>query len=103
MTAGINYVITAFANSSLFAAEPAGEYTPFESLDTVRSRFDDGTKVCMAIGGWGDTAGFSEGAKTAESRKRYAANVADTLDRLGYDCIGEFCTSKGIASNAQMN
>ncbi|KAI5468033.1 glycoside hydrolase superfamily [Mariannaea sp. PMI_226] len=87
ITKGINYVNTAFANSSLFASEPAGLYTPFQPLEEIRSMFDDGVKVCMAIGGWGDTAGFSAGATTAASRKSYAKNVADTLERLGYDCV----------------
>lgn len=87
VTAGINYVITAFANSSLFAAEPAGVYAPFMPLDEVRALFDDDVKVCMAIGGWADTAGFSEGAKTEKSRKKYAKNVAATVKRLGYDCV----------------
>ncbi|KAH7152886.1 glycoside hydrolase superfamily [Dactylonectria macrodidyma] len=85
--AGINYVITAFANSSLFTTEPSGVYTPFQPLDEVRALFDDGTKVCMAIGGWGDTAGFGEGAKTSKSRKLFAKNVAATVKRLGYDCV----------------
>ncbi len=57
-------------------------------LDTLRSWFDPGTKVCMAIGGWGDTAGFSVGQQTDASRKLYAKNVAATMDRLGYDCVG---------------
>ena len=52
-------------------------------LDQIRALFDEGTKVCMAIGGWGDTAGFSAGAATEESRKTYAKNVADTVQRLG--------------------
>lgn len=89
-TAGVTHVITAFANSSLFAAEPAGKYEPFKPLDEIRALFDDGTKVCMAIGGWADTAGFSAGAKTDKTRKRYARNVADTLARLGYDCVGMY-------------
>lgn len=58
-------------------------------LDQVRALFDKGTKVCMAVGGWGDTEGFSAGAASAETRKAYAKNIADTLDRLGYDCVGE--------------
>ncbi|KAF7542447.1 hypothetical protein G7Z17_g11554 [Cylindrodendrum hubeiense] len=85
--AGINYVITAFANSSLFTTEPAGVYTPFKPLAEIRPLFDADAKVCMAIGGWGDTAGFSEGAKTSKSRKTFAKNVASTLERLGYDCV----------------
>lgn len=41
----------------------------------------------MAIGGWGDTSGFSQGAVSDQSRKMYAKNVATALDTLGYDCI----------------
>lgn len=88
MTAGINYVITAFANSSLFTTTPAGTYTPFMDLAKVRSMFDQGTKVCMAIGGWGDNAGFDQALRDASSIKLFAKNVAATLDRLGYDCVG---------------
>lgn len=44
----------------------------------------------MAIGGWGDTSGFSAGAATEDTRKTYAKNVATTLTNLGYDCVGEY-------------
>lgn len=87
MTAGINYVITAFANSSLFTTTPAGTYTPFMDLAKVRAMFDQGTKVCMAIGGWGDNAGFDQALRNASTTKLFAKNVAATLDRLGYDCV----------------
>lgn len=87
LTAGITHVITAFANSSLFASDPVGEYTPFKDLTSVRQMFDNGTKVCMAIGGWGDTEGFRAGLATNESRALYASNIATTLDNLGYDCV----------------
>jgi chitinase len=86
-TAGVTHVIQSFANSSLFSADPAGEYVPFQPVEEIRALFSNGTQVCLALGGWGDTAGFSEGAKTPESRARFAKNVADTLDRLNYDCV----------------
>jgi len=57
-------------------------------LDQVRALFDQGTKVCMAIGGWGDTSGFSTGCATDATRKTYAKNVATALNNLGYDCVG---------------
>src|SRR4051812_37363001 len=76
----------AFANSSLFVGE-GGVYTPFEPVTTMRTRFDDGAKVLLAIGGWGDTDGFSAGALTEESRSQYAQNVAKTLIRLGFDGV----------------
>lgn len=87
MTAGITHVITAFANSSLFTTDPVGEYTPFMNLTDIRAMFDNGTKVCMAIGGWGDAEGFRAGLASEESRTLYAKNIATTLDNLGYDCI----------------
>ncbi|KAK7749568.1 hypothetical protein SLS53_000144 [Cytospora paraplurivora] len=87
MTAGITHVITAFANSSLFTTEPVGNYTPFLEIPTVRALFDNGTKVCLAIGGWGDTEGFRAGAAAKETRDLYARNVAATLDQHGFDCV----------------
>lgn len=51
--------------------------------------FDGGVKVCMAIGGWGDVQGFGIGAATEESRRTFAKNVAETVEKLGYDCVGE--------------
>ena len=83
----MNRVITAFATSTTFNSGTS--YTPFMPLDQVRAMFDDGAKVCMAIGGWGDTSGFSTAAKTEQSRKTYAQNVATALDNLGYDCVGK--------------
>lgn len=64
-----------------------GTYTPFMDLTKVRGLFDNGTKVCMAIGGWGDTEGFRAGAASNASRALFAQNIATTLDNLGYDCV----------------
>ncbi|TQN65046.1 Chitinase 1, partial [Colletotrichum shisoi] len=87
ITAGVTRVITAFANSSLFVSEPAGEYKPFKTVNEIRALFDNGTKVCMAIGGWADTDGFSRGASTNANRNRFAHNVVDSAVKLGYDCV----------------
>ncbi|KAI1096594.1 glycoside hydrolase family 18 protein [Rostrohypoxylon terebratum] len=87
VTAGITHVIMAFANSSLFAPETAGTYEPFTSTNAVRAMFDNGTKVGIAIGGWGDTAGFSAGAKTEASRTAYAKNVANMIENSGFDFV----------------
>ncbi len=88
MTAGITHVITAFAQSSLFTTDPPGEYVPFMPLADIRAMFDPDVKICMAIGGWGDTDGFGVGAANETSRKLFAKNVAKTVKRLGYDCVG---------------
>ena len=80
-------MVTAFANSSLFLAEAQESYVPFMPLAEVRAMFDNSTKVCMAIGGWGDTDGFSKGSATNATRAVYARKVAQTMTDLGYDCV----------------
>ncbi|KAI8404620.1 hypothetical protein FOFC_16115 [Fusarium oxysporum] len=76
-----------FADSSLFAAQPAGKYEPFQSHEQVRGLFDHKLNVCLSIGGWGDNSGFDESVKTSSSRERFAKNIASTVDRLGFDCV----------------
>ncbi|OTB20695.1 carbohydrate-binding module family 18 protein [Daldinia sp. EC12] len=87
VTAGVTHVIMAFANSSLFVEETAGAYTPFMPLDQVRAMFDSGTQLGIAIGGWGDTAGFSKGAASEESRSAFAKNVAKMVETQGFDFV----------------
>lgn len=41
----------------------------------------------VAIGGWGDTAGFSEAAKSSKSRKLFAKNVKAMIDATGADGV----------------
>ena len=85
-TAGVTHVTTAFAESTLF--NWGGHYTPFMALDQVRGLFDEGVQVCMAVGGWGDNAGFTAALATEQTRATFATNLANELDRLGYDCAG---------------
>ncbi|KAI1143621.1 carbohydrate-binding module family 18 protein [Hypoxylon sp. FL0543] len=87
VTAGITHVIMAFANSSLFAPQTAGIYEPFMPVSEVRAMFDNGTQVGIALGGWGDTDGFTKGAVCNETRKAYAQNVAKMADDLGFDFV----------------
>lgn len=86
MTAGITHVITAFAPSTSLA-DAVSSYAPFIDLRVLRAKFDPSVKVCMAVGGWGDTDGFSKAAATDASRKLFAKNVVDVVKRLGYDCV----------------
>jgi chitinase len=87
ITSSITHVIMAFASSSLFIGNTTGDYTPFMNVSDVRAMFDNGTKVGISLGGWGDTAGFSEGAKTEDTRKEFASNVASMADSLGFDFV----------------
>ncbi|EGC49457.1 extracellular chitinase [Histoplasma capsulatum var. duboisii H88] len=87
ITTGVDCAIMAFANSSLFVESPPGEYTPFAPISEIRGRFANGTKLLIAIGGWGDTAGFSAGSKEDAGRKQYAKNVADMVNKHGFDGV----------------
>ena len=88
MTGGIDCVIMAFANSSDFAIDPPHDYIPFKPVLDVRSMFSPETKVLVAVGGWGDTKGFSQGAANEASRQLFAKNVAKMLYTHGFDGVG---------------
>lgn len=42
----------------------------------------------IAIGGWGDSSGFSTAAKDETSRNQYAKNVAAMVNQVGFDGVG---------------
>lgn len=77
-----------FAATKLFNSDSAPSFKPFEDVETMRKRFSPDTKVMIAIGGWGDTEGFSDGAKDDASRERFAKNVASMLEDNGFDGVG---------------
>ncbi|KAF2757946.1 glycoside hydrolase [Pseudovirgaria hyperparasitica] len=83
----ITHVSLAFMNSSKFHENSPSEFPLFTSVDAVREKFAPDTKVIIAIGGWGDTAGFSIGAKTGESRELWAKHVAKMIEMTGADGI----------------
>jgi chitinase len=84
----VTNVIAAFAESTVF--NYGGQYTPFLPLDQVRGLFDEGVSICLAVGGWGDNAGFTTALATEQSRATFAKNLASELERLGYDCVGMY-------------
>lgn len=63
------------------------EFPLFTDIPEVRSKFAIGTKVMIAIGGWGDTEGFETAAGTEASRKHWAQQVATMVDRTGADGV----------------
>ncbi|KAL4805588.1 glycoside hydrolase superfamily [Aspergillus unguis] len=86
-TQDITHAIMGFAKSTDFNTDSPPAFQPFEPVETMRNRFAPDTKVMIAIGGWGDTSGFSAGAKDEGSRERYAKNVAAMLDSSGFDGV----------------
>lgn len=67
--------------------ETPSEFPLFTTVETARSKFKPGTKVTVAIGGWGDSKGFEEAASDDASRKRWARQVNAMVEATGADGI----------------
>ena len=81
----VTHVALAFMRSEVFNVHYQNEWPLFTTVAKVRPKFADGTKIQVAIGGWGNTDGFSRAAKTEEGRKLFAENVKAMLDATGAD------------------
>jgi GH18 family chitinase len=71
--------------SSTFNKLDVSKWPLFTTVEQVRPKFANGAKIMIAIGGWGDTAGFSLAASTDSSRKRFARNVKAMIEHTGAD------------------
>lgn len=81
----VTHVALAFMRSEIFNEPDRTEWPLFTTLEEVRSKFPPNTVVQVAIGGWGNTDGFSEGAKTEQSRQLFARNIKSMLEATGAD------------------
>jgi GH18 family chitinase len=73
--------------SELFNDVNRTEWPLFTTINEVRPMFPTGTIVQVAIGGWGNTAGFDLAARTAQSRELFAKNIETMLDTTGADGV----------------
>lgn len=76
--------------SSLFIEPGRTEWPLFggsTDVSQIRARFPPETKILVAIGGWGDTFGFSAAALDEQSREQFADNVARMVFATGADGI----------------
>lgn len=88
LTRDITHVALAFMNSDVFNSDQAAPDFPlFTTVEEVRSKFHPGTKVMIAIGGWGDSQGFEKASKDANSRKRWCSNVTKMIQQTGADGV----------------
>ncbi|KAH8906391.1 glycoside hydrolase [Coniochaeta sp. PMI_546] len=86
----VSHVILAFMGSSLFNEPGRTEWPLFggsTDVSRIRAHFLPGTKILVAIGGWGDTFGFSAAALDEQSRKDFAENVARMVFTTGADGV----------------
>ncbi|PFH62664.1 hypothetical protein XA68_12535 [Ophiocordyceps unilateralis] len=84
----VTHVILAFMPSNVFNVdETPASFPLFTLVDDARRQFRPGTKLMVAIGGWGDSLGFEDAARSASSRQRWARQVRAMLDRTGADGV----------------
>lgn len=90
----ITHMALAFMPSSLFNREDNThdldhpvEWPLFTTIEATRALVSPSTKLLVAIGGWGDTAGFAQAARTARGRRRFARNVAAMVEATGADGV----------------
>ena len=81
----VTHVALAFMRSDTFNQAQPTTWPLFTTIETVRSQFPLGTAVMVAIGGWGDTSGFSQAAATDSSRRLFAGNVKAMVEATGAD------------------
>jgi GH18 family chitinase len=87
MVSDITHVALAFMQSNVFNDVNRTDWPLFTTVDEVRPKFANGTVLQVAIGGWGDTAGFEKAAETERSRALFARNVKAMLDTTGADGV----------------
>lgn len=85
LVSDITHVALAFMSPAAFNTPDVSDWPLFTTVEKVRSQFAKGTAVMIAIGGWGDTKGFSEAAATENSRKLFAKNVNAMVEHTGAD------------------
>ncbi|KAF2469331.1 glycoside hydrolase, partial [Lindgomyces ingoldianus] len=79
--AGVDHVVLAFA-----MANATWSFQPKVPISTIRSEFPN-AKVMIAIGGWGDTVGFSQAVVSETAMTTFANNVQTMLQNTGADGI----------------
>lgn len=86
LVSDVTHVALAFMNPAIFNhAEPSSSWPLFTTVEKARSQFAEGTAVMVAVGGWGDTAGFEIAAATEDARKVFAHNVRLMVEGTGAD------------------
>ncbi|KAK3322053.1 glycoside hydrolase superfamily [Apodospora peruviana] len=83
----VTHVALAFMSPGIFNDPLRTDWPLFTTVDDVRAKFRKDAKIMIAIGGWGDTIGFSVAALTDATRKVFAENVARMVEATGADGV----------------
>ncbi|KAI1437680.1 carbohydrate-binding module family 18 protein [Xylaria sp. CBS 124048] len=86
-TADITHVIMAFVDPLNFTTKEHLPTPPLMPVEQVRSHFDNGTKVGIALGGWGRWSTNFALVAAEENRTAFACNLATWMKNEGYDFV----------------
>ncbi|TGJ81436.1 hypothetical protein E0Z10_g7319 [Xylaria hypoxylon] len=87
ITTGITHVIMAFVDPKNFSSVDFLPSPPLMPVKDVRTHFDNGTKVGIALGGWGPYSSSFSLVSTEANRTTFATNLADWVEKQGYDFV----------------
>ena len=95
----INYAFAKLQDGKAVLGDPTRDGETLRELTALRRR-NPNLKLVLSLGGWDDSAGFSDAAVSEESRKVFAQSCADLLlthDLDGVDLDWEYPVSGGAA------
>ncbi|KAL1305429.1 hypothetical protein AAFC00_002313 [Neodothiora populina] len=87
MVQDVSHVVLAFMQSETFNVINQDNWPLFTNVEATRQAFAEGTKIMIAIGGWGDTTGFEKAATNEKTRAIFAANVKAMIAATGADGV----------------
>ena len=85
LVSDITHVALAFMSPAIFNQVDPTSWPLYTTVDETRPKFADRTAMMVAIGGWGDTAGFGIAAATKASRELFAHNIRSMVNDTGAD------------------
>lgn len=93
----LNYAFAKIEDGKAALADPARDAQTLRGLTALRRRNPD-LKIVLSVGGWDESAGFSDAAASASSRSAFARSCLDLLtahDLDGVDLDWEYPVSGG--------
>lgn len=95
----INYAFAGIKDGKAALSDPARDAQALRDLTALRRR-NPGLKIVLSIGGWDESAYFSDAAASAASRTAFAQSCVDLLTAHGLDGVDldwEYPVSGGAA------
>lgn len=82
----INYAFAKIEDGKAILGDPARDGKALRGLTALRRRNPD-LNIVLSLGGWDESAGFSDAAASPESRKTFAQSCVDLLLEHGLDGV----------------